>query len=65
MTDPSLLSVSPTPSTVTLSEKDPSLDQFVWDITQAADDRKAEDIVVLKVKEISYLADYFVIVSGF
>lgn len=65
MTDPSLLSVSPNPSSVALSEKDPSLDQFVWAITQAADDRKAEDIVVLKVTDVSYLADYFVIVSGF
>ncbi|MFM7441051.1 MAG: RsfS/YbeB/iojap family protein, partial [Snowella sp.] len=60
MTDPSLLSVSPTPSTVALSEKDSSLDHFVWAITQAADDRKAEDIVVLKVTDVSYLADYFV-----
>jgi ribosome-associated protein len=34
-------------------------------IAQAADDRKAEDIVILKVSEVSYLADYFVIVTGF
>ncbi|MEL7035327.1 MAG: ribosome silencing factor [Cyanobacteria bacterium J06592_8] len=32
---------------------------------QAAEDRKAEDITVLKVSEVSYLSDYFVIVTGF
>ncbi len=32
---------------------------------QAAEDRKAEDILLLKVSEVSYLADYFVIVTGF
>ncbi len=31
----------------------------------AADDRKAGDIVILRVAEVSYLADYFVIVTGF
>ncbi len=34
-------------------------------IAQAADDRKATDIVILKVTEVSYLTDYFVIVTGF
>lgn len=42
-----------------------SLENLVWTITQAADDRKADDLVVLKVADVSYLADYFVIVSGF
>ena len=62
MTDP-----SNSFSTATVMEKDlnPSLENFVWTITQAADDRKAEEMVVLKVAEVSYLADYFVIVSGF
>lgn len=32
---------------------------------QAAEDRKGADIVVLRVEEVSYLADYFVIVTGF
>lgn len=31
----------------------------------AADDRKAEDIAILSVGEVSSLADYFVIVTGF
>ena len=34
-------------------------------IAEAADDRKAGDIVILRVAEISYLADFFVIVTGY
>jgi ribosome-associated protein len=34
-------------------------------IAQAADDRKGNDIVLLNVSEISYIADYFVIITGF
>lgn len=32
---------------------------------QAADDRKGGDIILLGVAEVSYLADYFVMVTGF
>ena len=32
---------------------------------EAADDRKGGDILLLDVAEVSYLADYFVIVTGF
>ncbi|MBD2042783.1 ribosome silencing factor [Microcoleus sp. FACHB-672] len=32
---------------------------------QGADDRKAGDIVLLGVAEVSYLADYFVMATGF
>lgn len=35
------------------------------EIAKAADDKKAADIVLLKVTDISYLADYFVIITGF
>ncbi|MDX2213042.1 MAG: ribosome silencing factor [Oculatellaceae cyanobacterium bins.114] len=34
-------------------------------IAQAMDDRKGADIVLLDVSEVSYLADYFVIATGF
>jgi len=34
-------------------------------MAQAAEERKAGDIVVLQVAEVSYLADYFVIVTGY
>lgn len=39
--------------------------QLAYDIAEAADDKKASDIVLLNVSEISYLADYFVIATGF
>lgn len=34
-------------------------------IADAADDRKAADIKILQVGDVSYLADYFVIATGF
>ncbi len=34
-------------------------------IAQAAADRKGDNLVVLQVSEVSYLADYFVLVTGF
>lgn len=34
-------------------------------VAQAADDRKGADIVILSVSEVSYITDYFVIVTGF
>jgi ribosome-associated protein len=36
-----------------------------WLIAEAADDRKADDIIILRVSELSYLTDYFVIATGF
>ena len=40
-------------------------ENIAWTIAQAADERKAEDIVILEVAEVSYLTEYFVIVTGF
>jgi ribosome-associated protein len=34
-------------------------------IAEAADDRKAGDIVILRIAEVSYLTDFFVIVTGY
>ncbi len=34
-------------------------------IVEAASDRKAGDIVLLRVTEVSYLADYFVMMTGY
>lgn len=39
--------------------------QLAKTIAQAADDRKGGDIVILKVTGVSYLADYFVVATGF
>ena len=56
---------SPNPNSASdLSELDQSL-AVALVAAIAADDRKAEDILTLKVSEVSYLADYFVIATGF
>ena len=34
-------------------------------IAQAADDRKAGNLIILQTGDVSYLADYFVIMTGF
>ncbi len=51
--------VNPSP---TLTQPIPPLLSTIF---QAADDRKGGDISILQVTEVSYLADYFVIVTGF
>ncbi len=58
-------SVNLTPLTTVSSAADQRTDQLVQAIFQAADDRKGADIQVLRVTEVSYLTDYFVIVTGF
>lgn len=47
------------------SERLTTSERLAWSIATAADDKKAADIVLLKVTDVSYLADYFVIVTGF
>ncbi|WAS06464.1 ribosome silencing factor [Synechococcus sp. C9] len=39
--------------------------QLALTIAQAADERKGRDILLLRVTELSYLADYFVLVTGY
>ncbi|WP_448603405.1 ribosome silencing factor [Thermoleptolyngbya sp.] len=46
-------------------ETDTSSYDLALAIAQAADDRKGGDIVLLNVADVSYLADYFVLVTGF
>lgn len=43
----------------------PPTEHLVWTIAHAADERKAGDLVILRVTDVSYLADYFVISTGF
>jgi ribosome-associated protein len=43
---------------------DPSSLELAMMIAEGADDRKGVDIVILKVSEVSYLAEYFVVMSG-
>jgi ribosome-associated protein len=51
-------------STVNLDPSVTSRD-LAFTIAAAADDRKGANIVILRVSEVSYLADYFIIVTGF
>jgi len=37
---------------------------LAWTIADAADSRKATEIVLLEVTEVCYLADYFIIMTG-
>ena len=46
------------------SGTDPSK-ELAMTIAEAAADRKAGDIILLHVAEVSYLADYFAIVTGY
>lgn len=39
--------------------------QLAWTIVQAADDRKAADLVLLKVTNVCYMTDYFAIATGY
>ena len=39
--------------------------ELAMTIAEAASDRKAGDIILLQVAEVSYLADYFVMVTGY
>ncbi|MEM9543955.1 MAG: ribosome silencing factor [Cyanobacteria bacterium P01_E01_bin.42] len=57
--------INPSPLfVVSTSSEDPSL-ALAGTIAEAADDRKAGDILLLSVTEISYLTDYFIIATGF
>ena len=47
------------------SNDDVTSEQIAYAIAEAADDKKGQDIVLLKVAEVSYLTDYFVLVTGF
>lgn len=53
-----------TPRPLHLVENDDSLN-LAMTIAQAIDDRKGRDIALLKMADVSYLADYFVVATGF
>src|SRR5690625_7221324 len=41
-----------------------TIDQLVKEVVKAADDKRAEDILTLDMKNVSIMADYFVICEG-
>lgn len=68
MTNPSIQSPMDAPIPAAPPAKTSNPDEslaLAQRIAQAADDRKGGDIVLLNVQDISYIADYFVIVTGF
>lgn len=54
---------TPAPSAPQRSEDDTL--KFALALAHAADERKGADIRILKVEEVSFIADYFVIATGF
>ncbi|MEC4983376.1 MAG: ribosome silencing factor [Oscillatoria sp. PMC 1068.18] len=55
---------SPTAIAREVREQDTSKN-LAMTIAAAADDRKAGDIIILGVEEVSYIADYFTLVTGY
>ena len=65
MSDLTQLEYSRAQSTVTDGTSPDEARGLIVTVAQAAEDRKAVDIVLLRVAEVCYLADYFAIVTGF
>ena len=65
MSDLTQLEYSRAQSTATDSTSPDEARGLIMTVAQAAEDRKAVDIVLLRVSEVCYLADYFAIVTGF
>lgn len=55
------------PTNITQNRDSRSFDsqELALIIAQAAEDRKGADITFLNVSELSYLADYFILITGF
>jgi ribosome-associated protein len=65
MSDLTQLEYSRAQSTATGNTSPDEARGLIVTVAQAAEDRKAVDIVLLRVAEVCYLADYFAIVTGF
>ena len=65
MSDLTQLEYSRAQSTATNGPSPDEARSLIMTVAQAADERKAVDIVLLRVAEVCYLADYFAIVTGF
>lgn len=63
--NPLLTDQTTTTAAVTANQSETQIQALVKTIIQAADERKAADLTLLKVTDVSYLADYFVIGTGF
>ncbi len=65
MTEALKLDTLGTVDAIAAGQTDEKALELAMAIANAADDRKAEDITILQVGDASYLADYFVIATGF
>ena len=65
MLEQTQMPLTPNSPTVTVEESNPDSYNLALTIIQAASDRKGGNIVLLRVGDVSYLADYFVMVTGF
>ena len=65
MSDLTQLEYSRAQSTATDNTSPDEARGLILTVAQAAEDRKAVDIVLLRVAEVCYLADYFAIITGF
>jgi ribosome-associated protein len=65
MTNLSTPPVSTPPVHPAITAATDSSEKMAWVIADAADDRKAGEIVLIKIGEVSVLADYLVIATGF
>jgi ribosome-associated protein len=52
-------------ATLTNTNQNYTIEQLAFLAAEAADDRKAGDMVLINIAEVSTLADYLLIVSGF
>ena len=61
------MSKSPQQAIITQNQSNQIIntEEVALQVAKAAEDKKAQDITLLKVSDVSYLADYFVIVTGF
>lgn len=59
------VAVTNSPFKATQLNSDDASSRLAFSAAEAASDRKAGDIVILRVADVSYIADYFVVATGF
>lgn len=59
------VAVTNSPFKATQLNSDDASSRLAFSAAEAASDRKAGDIVILRVADVSYIADYFVVTTGF
>ncbi|MDC0834999.1 ribosome silencing factor [Geitlerinema sp. CS-897] len=65
MTDTSQTNAMSSPPVTSAVDREAESYRLAMLAAEAAEDRKGSNILVLRVEEVSYLADYFIIATGF